>query len=149
MKVLVTVGSSPFESLIRAADFAAEILPHYEFIFQINNGIYKPKNGTYFSFSETFSTYIDEANIIISHAGAGTVFELLEKEKRCIIVPNYERIDKHQSDLTSYIEKNELAIVCHELHHLSTSIKEVNNFKAKKYSKEPFFMTKELINLFS
>ncbi|AQP99405.1 hypothetical protein B0W48_06065 [Pseudoalteromonas aliena] len=149
MKVLVTVGSSPFESFIQAVDKVAKTLPNYEFTFQISNSNYKPSNGVYFSFSEEFSKYIDEADIVISHAGAGTIFELLEKKKKCIVIPNYERIDKHQSDLTTYIENNELAIVCHKLNNISLSIEQANCFKAKAYCKEGFFLTNELISIFS
>jgi len=148
MKILVTVGSSPFESLIRAVDLVAIKLPEHHFIFQISDGIYKPRSGKFFSFSDSFSSYIDNADIIITHAGAGTVFELLEKQKKCIVAPNFERVDKHQSDLTTYIEENTLAIVCSNLSYISTSIENVIKFEAKPYAKKSFFLTKELINLF-
>jgi len=148
MKILVTVGSSPFKSLIRAVDKAAKQFPNYEFVFQISGSAYKPTSGAYFSFSKEFSNYIDDADVVITHAGAGTVFELLEKEKKCIVVPNYERVDKHQADLTSYIEQNSFAIVCHKLQQISSSIEQVNHFKATPYFKEPFFLTDELINIF-
>ena len=54
MKILVTVGSSSYESLIQAVDIAAETLPKNKYIFQISNGIYKPSNGSYFSFTNKF-----------------------------------------------------------------------------------------------
>lgn len=149
MNILVTVGSSPFESLIRAVDSAAQSLNEYNFTFQISDGAYKPRHGRYFPFTKEFTNYIDEADIIITHAGAGTVFELLEKQKKCIIVPNYERIDKHQSDLTTYVEKKQLALTCHKLDEISAYISKVNTFTAKKYIKEDFFFTEELIYLFN
>ena len=149
MKVLVTVGSSSFDSLVCAVDCIANLLPNYEFIFQISNGKYTPTNGDFFSFSNMFSQYIDNADIVITHAGAGTVFELLEKHKKCIVIPNYERIDQHQSDLASFIEKNNLAIVCHNLKNINQCLQEVENFKPTHYVKTTFFRTNELVELFS
>ncbi|MEI8623688.1 PssE/Cps14G family polysaccharide biosynthesis glycosyltransferase [Pseudoalteromonas sp. B137] len=136
------------KALSKAVDIAAETLPKNKYIFQISNGIYKPSNGSYFSFTNNFSDYIDEADVIITHAGAGTVFELLEKQKKCIVVPNYERVDKHQSDLSTYIEKNKLAIVCHKLENISSSIQQLKTFEANPYIKEPFFLIDELIDIF-
>lgn len=149
MKVLVTVGSSSFDSLVCAVDSIANLFPNYEFTFQISNGKHIPTNGDFFSFSNSFSQYIDNADIIITHAGAGTVFELLEKHKKCIVIPNYERIDQHQSDLASFIEKNNLAIVCYNLKHINQCLQEVENFKPTHYVKTTFFRTNELIDLFS
>lgn len=149
MKILVTVGSSSFDSLVNAVDSVANLFPRYNFIFQISDGTYKPVNGDFFGFSNSFSLHIDNADIVITHAGAGTVFELLEKQKKCIVIPNYERVDKHQSDLTSYLEKNSLAVVCHNLKNIEQCLQEVNNFKPISYFKTPFFRTNELIELFS
>jgi len=149
MKVLVTVGSSSFDSLVCAVDSIANLFPNYEFTFQISNGKHTPTNGDFFSFSNSFSQYIDNADIIITHAGAGTVFELLEKHKKCIVIPNYERIDQHQSDLASFIEKNSLAIVCHNLKNINQCLQEVEGFNPTLYVKTAFFRTNELVELFS
>ncbi|MCK8107707.1 hypothetical protein MTF64_12550 [Pseudoalteromonas sp. 2CM41L] len=148
MKILVTVGSSPFKSLVRAVDLVAKNHTNHEFTFQISSSAYKPESGSYFTFSKQFSDYIDDADVVITHAGAGTVFELLEKEKKCIVVPNYERVDKHQADLTAYLEHNSFAIVCHKLKQIDTCIKQIDSFQAKPYIKEPFFLTEDLINIF-
>tara|TARA_B100001059_G_scaffold108485_1_gene108253 strand:+ start:1261 stop:1710 length:450 start_codon:yes stop_codon:yes gene_type:complete len=149
MKVLVSVGSSSFDSLVCAVDSIANLFPNYEFTFQISNGKYTPTIGDFFSFSNSFSQYIDNADIIITHAGAGTVFELLEKHKKCIVIPNYERIDQHQSDLASFIEKNSLAIVCHDLKNINQCLQEVEAFNPTLYVKTAFFRTNELVELFS
>ncbi|WMN61200.1 hypothetical protein NI389_07405 [Pseudoalteromonas xiamenensis] len=149
MNILVTVGSSSFDALVKAVDEASKSFQNYNFTFQIGNGRYKPSNGDYFSFTEGFSGILDNADLVITHAGAGTVFELLETGKKSIIVPNMDRIDKHQSDLAIYIEENNFAIVCKDIDSIAEQILEAENYHPKPYVKERFFLAEELVRIFS
>ncbi|MCF7519552.1 PssE/Cps14G family polysaccharide biosynthesis glycosyltransferase [Pseudoalteromonas sp. L21] len=144
MKILVTVGSSSFDSLIRAVDQAATKLTAFSFTFQIGTGGYKPQNGNSFARSNEFSSVLADADIVITHAGAGTVFELLELNKKMIVVPNFDRVDKHQSDLALYIERNNYALVCHDVNHIESHIEGIIAYEPVPYSKESFFLADEL-----
>ena len=144
MKTLVTVGSSSFDSLIRAVDQAATKLKAFSFTFQIGTGEYKPQNGNSFARSNEFSSVLADADIVITHAGAGTVFELLELNKKMIVVPNFDRVDKHQSDLALYIERNNYALVCHDVNHIESHIEGIIAYEPVPYSKESFFLADEL-----
>lgn len=146
MKVLVTVGSSSFDSLIRAVDQAATKLAAFSFTFQTGTGEYKPKNGSYFARSNEFSSVLVDADVVITHAGAGTVFELLELNKKIIVVPNFDRIDKHQSDLALYIERNNYALVCHDVSLIENHIEGINMYEPTPYNKDSFFLADELIS---
>ena len=107
MRILVTVGSSEFNELIQAVDEQLADSGH-EIICQIGNGSYVPKSFEYFRFADNFTSYYQNVELVISHGGGGTVFELLEHGKRILVIPNCMRSDKHQLDLANYIEKTTL-----------------------------------------
>lgn len=56
-----------------------------------------------------FHRYFQEARIIITHGGAGTLFEALSAQKKTIVVPRRaeygEHIDNHQLELSEYFAK--------------------------------------------
>ncbi|HHG3484919.1 TPA: PssE/Cps14G family polysaccharide biosynthesis glycosyltransferase [Vibrio parahaemolyticus] len=147
MKYLITVGTTSFDSLVQYLDELG--LPErIEMIFQIANGKYVPRNYPYFRFSkELWSTY--NSYNIITHCGAGTVYYLLETERKFITVPNTERVDKHQLDLATYIEKNNYALVAYDFcsirHFLLNDTILVN--KLTSYKKEAFFKRDEILEI--
>ncbi|MFC3033096.1 PssE/Cps14G family polysaccharide biosynthesis glycosyltransferase [Pseudoalteromonas fenneropenaei] len=148
MKVFVTVGSSPFDSLVKTVDESIACKGEIECVFQISHGQYLPKNGKYFDFSDVFHSYVNECDVVITHAGAGTIFYLLDQNKRFVAVPNLERIDKHQADLANYIKNNGLALVCNDLTSLASIFDQLSTFCPAYYEKDSFFVANELIALF-
>lgn len=103
--ILVTTGSSgPFEDLIRVVDnavFKKEI--NEQVICQIGNGDYVPKNCKHFKFKESIDSLIDEADLVITHGGTGTVTDLIRRKKRFIAVANTQLADNHQVEFLSKI----------------------------------------------
>ena len=77
-KILVTLGTTNFDSLIDIFDVKTD---KYEFEFQIGHSKKKPKNNPYFDFKSQDSLY-EGYDFIVSHAGAGSVFKLLELKKK-------------------------------------------------------------------
>jgi beta-1,4-N-acetylglucosaminyltransferase len=140
--IFVTVGTTPFDSLIEYLD---NMKTEEEIILQISKDAkYIPKNKVYFKFISNINEYYEKASLIITHAGAGSIYNLLEKNKKLIIVPNIERVDTHQLDITEYMKKKNYALTCLDINSLSNVIKNVNNTIFKKYEKEPFFKDKEI-----
>ena len=60
---------------------------------------------TNFSFAPTLSPEITQADLIISHAGAGTILEVLRMGKRLVIVPNQALMDNHQVELAEELDR--------------------------------------------
>ncbi|MGB1261966.1 MAG: PssE/Cps14G family polysaccharide biosynthesis glycosyltransferase [Cognaticolwellia sp.] len=148
MKILVTVGTSSFDRLIKAVD--KEILDdQYQVTCQISDGTYKPKNHDFFHFSDQFPELLEQADIVITHGGAGTIFQLLDMKKKIIVVPNLDRVDKHQTDLATFVCNEGYAIVCNDLGQLQQKLKQCLIFKPNTYHKEEFFMADELMHYFS
>lgn len=147
MKLLVTVGSGRFDQLIEAVDtqFCAA---QYDIVCQVAKGGYRAKHHHSFEFSQSFAEYWREADIVITHAGAATVFELLEAGKKLVVVPNRFRIDDHQQDMANYLVQQQLAIVCHELDDLSDCVARCARQTFKPYVKDPFFMAQSVLNYF-
>ena len=143
MKVFVTVGTTNFDSLIRSVDEQLNGL-QYDVTMQISNGSYQPKNFSYFRFSSDIFDYFNDADIIITHAGAGSIYELLEFRKKIIIVPNLDRIDKHQSDIADYMHENGYALSLYDLNDISAAIKHVDSCSLNKFVRVGFFKAKEI-----
>ena len=137
MKILVTVGSSHFNNLIKHVD---QFIPSDEFdvTCQIADGSYIPKNHNYFRVSDSIEHEFEKADIVITHAGAGSVFYLLELAKKMIVVPNCDRVDDHQLDLAEYVEKNNLANVCYQLTEIMASIDTAKSSDYAQYVNQPF-----------
>ena len=144
MKIFVTVGTTTFDSMVQRLDLAANSLPEFEFIFQISKGNYKPKNGVSFSFSEEIYDYYIDSDLIVTHAGAGSIFKLLELEKKILVVPNLDRIDKHQSDIAAYMERNNHLLVAWSLDEIDDILAKARSFTPTKYKKNSFFMYKDI-----
>jgi UDP-N-acetylglucosamine transferase subunit ALG13 len=138
MKIFVTVGTTSFNSLIRFIDESFD-KKQYEIIFQIAEGKFHPENFQYFKFSGNIEQYYTDCDIVITHAGAGSIYRLLELKKKIIIVPNLERIDKHQIEIAEYMKEKEHALVCMELIELQSVINRIMNTELKEFKREDFF----------
>lgn len=145
MKVLVTVGTTRFDSLIKYLDETFAGLSH-AFTFQIADGKYIPVNFPYFRFSPDINTYYKASDLVICHAGAGTIYKLLEMKKKIIIVPNTERIDNHQLDIASYMAANGYAISVKDFSELPQGMQSATRSEMKIFEKHDFDKTREIMS---
>jgi beta-1,4-N-acetylglucosaminyltransferase len=110
--VLVTVGSTLFDQLIKTIDDISfvQILKRRGYTgmhIQIGKGAYEPKNimtvenfeVVVYRYKDSLSQEIKEAGLVIGHAGAGTILDVLEAGKPLVVVPNNSLMQKHQSDI--------------------------------------------------
>lgn len=140
IKIFVTVGTTEFDKLIQIIDQTCGKLKEFEIVAQrSSSSAYQPSNIDYFDFSGDIESYIDKADIIITHAGAGSVYSMLEKGKKLIVVPNLSRIDQHQSELANYVQKNNFALTCYELNEIQDYIFTIQKKSFNTYQKEDFF----------
>lgn len=147
MKILVTVGTSVFDGLIQAVDEQLVDTEH-DITCQVATGLYVPQNFPHFRFSTEFRRYFEEADLIISHGGAGTVFELLELRKKVLVVPNQMRRDKHQGDLGQYVEQQKLGGVCWNLSELREDLETCVRSTYQLYRAEEFFYADNILDYF-
>lgn len=132
--IFISVGTGKFDELIEAADKIAPSL-NEKIIAQIGEGSYKPKNIEYFRYKETLLPYDKKARLIITHGGAGRIYELLAMNKRIIGIANTNRTDDHQRDILKALSQQNFLIWCKNLNDLGGIIKNSGKFKLKKYKK--------------
>lgn len=118
--VLVTVGTTRFDALVRAVDSpdVADALVasgYTKLVIQAGASDYRPNrifppnakvaclsNGLqaeWFEYAPSLAPLLEEAALVISHAGAGSVFEALRLGVPLVAVPNDLLMDGHQSEL--------------------------------------------------
>lgn len=66
----------------------------------------------YDQYFENFEKQIENCDLVISHAGAGTCLEVLYKKKPLIVVINEDLMDNHQIELADELEKNGYLYYC-------------------------------------
>ena len=145
-KIFVTVGTGKFDELVRGVDKIATKIKE-RIVIQIGSGDYIPKNCRYFRFKQSLEEYYKKSWVIISHGGAGTTYELLNKNKKIIGVVNLNRTDSHQEDILKALSEQRYLIWCKDLNKISESIEKARKFKFEKY-KVPECKIHEKINEF-
>ena len=91
MDILVSVGASEygFDRLLKIIDELCDehVLDGNNIIAQLGSAQYKPRNYKYFKLigRDEYETYMDNADLIISHAGTGSVIPPLKLGKKVIV----------------------------------------------------------------
>ena len=99
--IFVTAGTQlPFDRLIKVIDEIAGGHPEIEFVVQALKSDYKAKHIKILDFiSPTdFNNYIDNSELIIAHAGMGTIISALVKQKPIIVVPRLTKYNEHRNE---------------------------------------------------
>lgn len=86
---------------------------------------------------ENLSKLINRANLIITHAGVGSIEMSLEQNKKVIAVPRLkkygEHVNDHQKDIEQEFNKRGWLIGINDVSELGIALKKVKNFIPKKY----------------
>jgi len=99
--IFATVGTQlPFDRLIRAVDDWAGAAPGRTVIAQTGRGKYQPRNAECRATIEPaeFQRLIREAEVIVSHAGMGTILSALELGKPIVLLPRLAAKGEHRND---------------------------------------------------
>lgn len=130
--IFVTVGTEMFDGLAKKMD---EIAPELreKVTIQIGKGRYEPKNCEYFRFISDMTPYYEKADLIVTHGGAGTIFELLGKNKKIIGVSNPKKPGEHQEEILKALSRQNYLIWCKDLDMLNETIEDSKKIKIEKY----------------
>uniref|UniRef100_A0ABM5EWB5 UDP-N-acetylglucosamine transferase subunit ALG13 n=1 Tax=Pogona vitticeps TaxID=103695 RepID=A0ABM5EWB5_9SAUR len=113
--VFVTVGTTSFDDLIAAvtAPEALQVLQdlgYQKLVLQVGRGAVCPDAFTtaaftldVFRFKNSISADVQTADLVISHAGAGSCLEVLEAGKPLLVVVNDKLMDNHQLELAKQL----------------------------------------------
>ena len=99
--IFATVGTQlPFDRLIRTLDEWARDHAQTEVFAQIGQSTYEPK---YMQWSRTitpdqFQSYVAESDVVVAHAGMGSIISAVELGKRVVVMPRREALGEHRND---------------------------------------------------
>ncbi|KAL1766819.1 bifunctional UDP-N-acetylglucosamine transferase and deubiquitinase ALG13 isoform X7 [Sigmodon hispidus] len=111
----VTVGTTSFDELIAcvSAPDSLEILKslgYNRLVLQIGRGTVVPEPFSTESFTldiyrykESLKEDLQQADLVISHAGAGSCLESLERGKPLVVVVNEKLMNNHQLELAKQL----------------------------------------------
>jgi len=117
-RIFVTVGTTRFDKLVEAATSATALewmasQGYTHLTIQHGNG--PPpcisQRGSLeievYDFRPSLNTSMAQADLILSHAGAGTVMEAMRLEKKLVVVINNLLMDNHQKELAEAMAKRD------------------------------------------
>ena len=102
--IFVTVGTTSFDDLVETIDSdefgrAAKCAGYGRILVQIGRGTYEPKRVEFYRFKPSLDDDFAKADLVISHAGAGSIMESLRLRRRLLVVVNESLMDNHQWEL--------------------------------------------------
>lgn len=128
--IFVTVGTHNmgFERLIKKMDEIAGAIDE-EVVIQTGFTEFQPVNARWFKFKdiESINEYYKNADVVVAHAGAGTLLDSLFFKKSIVVVPRRkkygEHIDDQQLELTKVLEKSGNVTAVYDIETLDYAIK--------------------------
>ena len=116
--IFVTVGVQlPFDRLIRAIDVWAGERARSDIVAQVGASSYRPANiqaKAQFS-PDAFRAHVEEATLVVAHAGMGSIITALEMGKPIIVLPRQAALNEHRNDhqlaTARYMEEQKLVRV--------------------------------------
>lgn len=88
-----------------------------------------------FDYRTSIEPYIDSADLVIGHAGAGTVLEVLRKGKPLLIVINDHLMDNHQEELALDLAECKF-VICSYPSNLLKTLQSLNVSNLKPFPKQ-------------
>lgn len=133
--IFVTVGTSlPHDGLIERIDkLVREGKVTDKIVAQIGAGKFRPKNIESFRFAPNLEEYYNEADIVISNCGAGTIMENVTKGRRLIVIQNPDITGGHEWEIVTKMERGKHLIWCKTLDELESCIEHARNMDYKQF----------------
>lgn len=101
MRVFCTVGTQlPFDRMLENIDNVAIEFPSIEFFAQIGKSGYIPNNMDWVRGldEQSYHDYLIKADVLIGHAGMGTIITAIDYDKPLIIFPRVFAKGEHRND---------------------------------------------------
>jgi len=99
--IFVTVGTQlPFDRLIESVDLWAKNHPEVEFIIQSGGGGFNPLHCEKKEFVSPveWERLFSSADLVVSHAGMGTIIKSIDAGKPLIVMPRKASLNEHRND---------------------------------------------------
>ncbi|XP_076458829.1 UDP-N-acetylglucosamine transferase subunit ALG13-like [Babylonia areolata] len=159
--VFVTVGTTEFDQLIKSvtsADVCKVLceLGYTKVLLQTGRGQFQPQSAQLshdspavqsYTFKDSIADDIAAADLVICHAGAGSVLETLTAGKATLVVINDELMDNHQEELAKQLQQLHHLFYC-TCSTLQQTLKQADFTTLQRYTPgDPAFLTRHLQSL--
>jgi beta-1,4-N-acetylglucosaminyltransferase len=134
--ILVTVGTTDFDDLLRAMDALAPTLGE-EIVAQTGRGRYAPLHMEHFDFAPSLEPYYRRARLVVAHGGLGTAIEVLDRGLKLIGVSNPDRYDHHQDDILRTLSERGHMLWCRRLDELPQALANAASTTFAPYTSPP------------
>lgn len=140
--IFVTLGTQKFQMnrLIKAVDeLAASGRVNDDFFIQTGVSTYKPKNCNHIDFmdSDQYAKYINDCNVLVTHAGVGTILTGNKALKPVVVVPRLahfgEHVDDHQTQIAQAFSEKGCVLCCNDLDKLAEYIEKARTYEFQEY----------------
>jgi len=145
--VFLTVGTTRFDKLVEAA-VARPVVQALKAIGCRKLTIQAGSSATPFledfhrdalnieiySYKDSIYEDIKAADLVIGHAGAGTVLEVLRQEKPLIVVINDSLMNNHQEELASQLQEDGHSLFCYP-EALKETLEAIRSFQFRIFPK--------------
>lgn len=136
--ILVTLGTQK-EQFTRLLDYIENSNIKEEIVVQAGHTKYISNKMKIFDFIpyEKMDEYINQASVVITHAGTGSVLMPLKKGKKVIICSRLkkygEHVDDHQKQLAEIFKDEGYVLELDEVNSLDDLMSTIKKFKPKNY----------------
>ncbi len=127
--VFLTVGSESCDRLVRAFDeWAAKNAKGLRVLAQIGPGGFRPKNCESVDFlnPREYKKAFEQASLVVSHAGMGTIITAIQLKKRLVVMPRLaslgETRNEHQLATVRHFNRCPNICIADTENHLSAQI---------------------------
>ncbi|KAJ8255445.1 hypothetical protein GJAV_G00204950 [Gymnothorax javanicus] len=122
--VFVTVGTTSFDDLIQCiiSEDVTQVLVglgYQKLVLQVGNGSLLPDPDSCpalglhaFRFKDSIAEEIKNADLVISHAGAGSCLEALGANRPLLVVVNDSLMDNHQLEMAKQLRTDSHLLYC-------------------------------------
>jgi UDP-N-acetylglucosamine transferase subunit ALG13 len=131
--ILVAVGTTDFDALLRAMDVLGASLSE-NVVMQIGRGRYIPEHCEYFRFAPSLRPYYEQASLVVSHGGLGIVTEVLSIGRPLVAVEDPDQPDRHQREILGIWEQEGHLVWCKNLRKLPEAIAEARLRRFRPYA---------------
>lgn len=150
---IVTGTQAPFDRLLSVIDKWGGNQDTYSIIAQTSSSKVHFNNMNCFDYLEpdVFNEHFDNADLIVGHAGMGTIIRSLQSEKKLLVFPRLVKYNEHRNDHQFFtaksFEKLNLINVAYNEDELLAYLNNLRMIKQKDKIKP--FADKELIDAIS
>jgi UDP-N-acetylglucosamine transferase subunit ALG13 len=150
--IFITTGTqAPFDRLVKAMDAIIPNLKGESVVAQVLKSNYRAQNMETYDFlaPQDFDRYFSEAELIVSHAGMGTIISALVQKKPILIIPRLVEYGEHRNDhqlaTAKAFETLDYIKVVYDLNELEEKINALLRFNQVPKHQLGKFASEELI----